>query len=444
MTDRNKTLTDKGVERLRAGTYWDRQTPGLSLRVSPDGRTRSWAVAYRVRGQFVSNPATGKKTFPLRRLYLGRWPHVGLAQARDDARRVVAEARSGADPQALQAERDRQAEEARAASDRAAAERGYTLAVLCDRYIERRAKQRNRTWRDTQATLKNHVLPKLGARPAVEVTRRDVQKLLNDLETAKGFHVARLSRAALSAAMQWAAQQDEIAENVARQTRLSGRAEPRDRALHPAELLRAWNAAGKMDKERGALLKLLILTGCRRNEIGNLRFEWLRLNQLDAHFEIPQSFYKSKKAHVVPLSAAARAALAAVLPESIPERGRIFPAHSFNKLKRTLDKLMLAEMREQAAARGEDPDKVEFVPFRLHDLRRTARTGMSALGVNPIVCEAVIGHALPGLIKTYDRYSYTKEKREALEMWGNHVLSLGNPKSNIIHLPPKEIAHVAA
>jgi hypothetical protein len=103
------------------------------------------------------------------------------------------------------------------------------------------------------------------------------------------------------------------------------------------------------------------------------------------------------------------------------------PVSGYSKAKTALDELMLVELRKLAADRGVDPEKVKLPAWQLRDLRRTARTGMSKLGVSPDVGELVLGHVLGGVRGTYDRYQYLAEKRHAIALWADHVSQLNTP-----------------
>jgi hypothetical protein len=104
-------------------------------------------------------------------------------------------------------------------------------------------------------------------------------------------------------------------------------------------------------------------------------------------------------------------------------------------LKRAVDTMILAEMRQIAEERGDDPDAVKIEPWRNHDLRRNVRSGLSELRVDSDVAEAILAHVKPGIVGVYDVYEYLKEKREALERWGAHL-------KTIIEPPPPNVVDI--
>ena len=150
---------------------------------------------------------------------------------------------------------------------------------------------------------------------------------------------------------------------------------------------------------------MLLLTGCRRIEIGSL--QWSEINLETHSITLPKERTKNGREHVVPLCEAALAII-----EAIPRRDRelVFGIgrggfSGWNKSKRELDKTLQFK-----------------TPWTLHDIRRTVRTGMGQLGVLPHVAEAALNHLPPKLIRTYDRNTYATEKRAALDLWTNHLL----------------------
>jgi hypothetical protein len=114
------------------------------------------------------------------------------------------------------------------------------------------------------------------------------------------------------------------------------------------------------------------------------------------------------------------------------------PVNGFSKAKQRLDRQMLQSWRALARARGEDRHKAEIEPFVIHDIRRTMRTGLSALPVPDLVRELVIAHSKPGLHKVYDQFAYLDEKRAALTAWEARLRSIVAPpptSGNVVRIP---------
>ena len=203
------------------------------------------------------------------------------------------------------------------------------------------------------------------------------------------------------------------------------RVQRRDRVLSDDELCRVWRAAEKTDYPFGALVQLLLLTGCRRGEIAEL--EWSEIDG-DA-ITIPAARFKTGRAHVVPLSRLAIEVLAAV--PRIDGGEHVFPGRGGVALSGFSKRL------KALTASAE-------VTFALHDLRRTVRTGLSRLRVPFEVAERVLGHVQGGVAAHYDHHAYLSEKREALEAWGRHVEGLIRPSQvNVVSIAKRApAAHI--
>jgi integrase len=213
-------------------------------------------------------------------------------------------------------------------------------------------------------------------------------------------------------------------------TKPKGRA--RDRILSDDEIRALYQAATQVEPRAfGVLVRFLLLTGQRRDEAA--RATWIEL--LGDPWIIPRGRYKTNTEHVVPLSVTARRLLEELRemgPYPFTTRGTV-PISGFSKFKRKLDLLMRAELKRIAIERGEDPADIILPPWTLHDLRRTARSIMSRAGVSSEIGERVIGHAQGGVNAVYDRYSYTVEKRQALEALAGQVARiLSDPLSNVV------------
>jgi integrase len=196
---------------------------------------------------------------------------------------------------------------------------------------------------------------------------------------------------------------------------------PRERVLSDAELKAVWLAAGKVGWPFGPVVQLLILTGARRAEIGGLRWGEIA----DGIIELSGGRTKNGEPHTIPLSKPALAIIEG-LPRvdgadgTITGEAKRAPAHDY--IFTTNGKTPISGWSK---AKGELP---EFDPsWTLHDLRRTVATGLQRLGINLQVIEAVLGHvsgSRAGVVGTYQRHSFAKEKAAALEAWGAHVMGL--------------------
>jgi len=195
----------------------------------------------------------------------------------------------------------------------------------------------------------------------------------------------------------------------------------RERVLSNAEIVAFWRAADAERKEFAALLKLLLLTGCRLSEVAQMRRA--ELNEDGVIWTIPGERTKNRRTHVVPLPRFARDILATVptVGDLVFTTDGIHPISGWSKIKRRLD------------------TAIEVAPWRLHDIRRSCATGMAEIGVAPHIVEAVLNHISghkAGVAGIYNRAAYASEKKAALERWAAHIENIvsGKPAQNILTL----------
>ena len=205
---------------------------------------------------------------------------------------------------------------------------------------------------------------------------------------------------------------------------------PRDRVLKDAELVAIWNACG--DDDFGNIVRLLICTGCRRDEIGGLR--WSEIDEESGTLRLPKERTKNKRKHELPLIPLALSIVGKA--HKVVGRDHLFGDRS-NKGFTRWDATRVA-LNEQLGDRvGE---------WRLHDIRRTVATRMGDLGVEPHIIEAVLNHYSghrSGVAGTYNRARYERQIRAALALWSDHVAALiGGTDRKIISFP--QTAHETA
>ena len=182
--------------------------------------------------------------------------------------------------------------------------------------------------------------------------------------------------------------------------------------------------AQKIDARREQIFKLLLITGQRRDEVASMR--WRDIDVEQAIWRIPRELNKSRREHVVPLSLLARTILGMCTVESdtlvFPARGNAANhASGFSKAKLRIDRTVVL-----------DPN------WRLHDLRRTAASGMARLGAAPHVVEKILNHSsgtISGVAAIYNPHKYLAEKAAALELWSHHVLALTGRKDFPLRKP---------
>jgi integrase len=239
---------------------------------------------------------------------------------------------------------------------------------------------------------------------AAEITRAHVSQIVEKIEKGSGPSAANRARAALSAVYtQLVMRRDASAANPVDGSYVAREKEERDRVLSDQEVAALW--LGLPDNDFGKIIKLCLLTGCRRDEIGELK--WSEVDLERRTITLPRERTKNKRRHEVPLTNEAVTVLQAQ-PRRHTDNVFGAGADGFNNwahAKRRLDKA------------------VSIAHWTIHDTRRTVRTGLGKLGIPPHICEAVINHMPPKLLRTYDTNRYEAEKRQALERWETHLLT---------------------
>jgi integrase len=290
------------------------------------------------------------------------------------------------------------------------------MGAVVERFLKRQSERlRPRTLVEVERHLNVH-LKALHRHQISAVDRGVIAAQLTKLAAEKGATVADHARTSLSTLFSWAMREGLVESNPVVATNRLLEPVSRDRVLSDAELRDIWNAC--RDDDYGRIVKLLLLTGQRREEISALR--WSEVNPDTALISLPKERTKNNRAHEVPLSDPALAALPS------PRLGRDFlfgdgegSFTGFSKAKAKLD----ARINSARADRGEKP----MADWRLHDLRRTVATRLSDLGVQPHVVQAALNHVSghkAGVAGIYNRSAYSPEKRAALNRWGEHITAL--------------------
>jgi integrase len=334
--------------------------------------------------------------------------------ARREAKRLFGLVAAGKDPQAEKAE----------ARDKAA----DTLHKVAKDYLKHaKKKQKSRSYSETERHLLINWKP-LHKASVFHIHRRDVAARLSELETKRGVVTAARARAALSAMFNWAMREGfDIPANPVFGTNRPAEPKSRQRILVDSELAEVWSAC--RDDDHGRIIKLLALTGQRRDEVGGMRRSEVDENK--KLWTIPGSRTKNHREHIVPLSNSALALVAASLRRT--NRDYVFgegPRRNgddqrgfsgWSKAKAALDQRIL-EARQQA-----DP-KAKRLLWRLHDLRRTFATVIAdRLGILPHVVESTLNHVSghkAGVAGVYNRAHYETDVRDALTRWAAHIKTI--------------------
>lgn len=370
---------------------------GLYLVVQATG-AKSWAVRYRHQRQ-------------PKKLTLGSYPAVSLATARELAREALADVAKGTDPAAEKARRGK----------------ARTVAELVDLFVEGYAKRRQKDWRETERVLVKDVAGVWGKREITSITRADVNQLINDIIARPAPHMSNRVLRYLRVMWSWAIEEGLAESSPCDRVRRKVADIKRDRTLTDDEIRVLWSAWIQQGWPYGHIQRLLLVTGQRVSEVADA--EWSEFDLDRRLWLIPGARRKTGEAHLVPLSSLAMEIISG-LPR-IAESPFLFPGPVSRKPVAGHSDGKDETIRLLAEAGHELPD------WRWHDLRRTCRTNLSRLGVPPHISELVIGHAVTGLLKVYDRWQYLEEKRAALEAWAGLIRDTLDPSRKIIAFPQR-------
>lgn len=289
-----------------------------------------------------------------------------------------------------------------------------TVAAVVDQFIELYAKRRQRSWHVTKQYFDRDVLPQWGRRRIETITRGDVLTLLDEAMAEGKETKANRLHGHLRKLFRWAVERGYVETSPVAEVSAPGKLEKRDRVLTDRELVAIWKACSEIGYPFGPLVRLLAITGQRREEVALMR--WKDLDFEAEVWRLPREITKSDRAHEVPLSG-----LTLEVLEATPELGEFVfssgrrgdqPVSGWSKAKSRLDQL---------CGVGE---------WRLHDLRRTAASRMAQLNTPPHVLGRILNHVPHGggVLGVYDRYAYEAEKRHALEAWGRYIEDLIKPR----------------
>jgi integrase len=285
---------------------------------------------------------------------------------------------------------------------------GDTFAQELSRYLDsKRTALKPRAYANTEHHLRKQAQP-LHALALADIDRRTIAQLLSAIERGAGPTARNRLRSSLSAFFAWLIREGLHDTNPVQGTGKASEGPSRDRVLTQAELVAIWRALAQDDASD--IIRLLLLTGQRRNEIAGLR--WSEIDWDRAMLVLPPERTKNKLRHELPL---APIALAILRKRWANGKGKendapVFRSPSWTHAKARLD------------------SRLRIADWRLHDLRRTCATMLGdKLGVFPHIIEAVLNHVSGhkgGVAGIYNRAKYADEMREALQRWADHVEAL--------------------
>jgi integrase len=456
-----KVLTAVSVKNAKPGKIRteipDPGCRGLYLVVQPAGG-KSWAFRYR----FAGKP----KKLTIGPVYLGDdEPEQAvldqantLAGARKLATDAAQQVAKGIDPARVKL---REREVARQRAEKAELRDRDTVESVARLFIDKYARRHTResSWVQTarliglkpdpddakklvRTTSGGEVLSLWGKRTVHDITRRDVLDLLDGIVSRGSPVTANRVLAAIRKMFNWAVERDILPASPCAGVKPPSAEQSRDRVLTDDELRLVWKGAEAIGEPFGPMVKALILTLQRREEVAGMHRSELRPQ--DRLWVIPKQRVKNGSEQDVPLSDAAL-----VLFEARPKIGKsglMFtvtgdtPVSGYSRAKDRLDAEILKIQQTEAKERGDNPDEVKPIPhWTLHDLRRTGASGMARLHIDLPVIEKILNHtsgSFRGVVGVYQRHSYADEKRTAMETWANFVNSIvtASEPSNVLKM----------
>jgi integrase len=363
-----KALTNKTLEALKPNAkryeVHDLLCPGMSVRVSAQGH-KVFSVKFRY-------------GLTQKRMKLGVYPRITLATAREKAMDILRQVDEGIDP------------------------------------TKRRrlhAQARNKSWREAERILEREFVGTFGQRDIREIKRFDVLEIMDAAVSRGSAYQANRILSNIRKLFNWCVERGIVETSPINGLKAPTKEESRDRVLEDDEIVRLLRACRNDVYPFRQFVPILLATAQRRGELAEMR--WSEVDLTAKQWVIPADRSKNGKPHVVPLSPYALDALNEVPRfldcDYVFTTTRNSPVSGFSKMLRRLS------------------EGSQTSDWRLHDLRRTAASGMARAGVAPHVVEKVLNHisgTISGVAAVYNRYGYDREKREALETWGEYLAQL--------------------
>ncbi len=439
-----KTLTTAAVEKRKAGgtrrEVPDGGCPGLHLIIQPSG-AKSWAMRFRRPDGRPAKLTLGP--VDLSGAEVEGEPAIGqpltLPQARQLAVGIQRDRAMGKDVVAARA-----AEKRRRVTEREAAE-ANSFGRAARKFVLDYARPKTRSWATSAKLLglsPASLLPvpdglcdRWATRPIASITAHDVHDLVDEIRTRgvpgltsqrRGVvsdSQARVSHARLSKFFSWAIAQRLIDKNPCTGAWRPDVGQARERVLSDDEIRWFWQACDSLGQPFGPILKLLLLTGQRRDEVAGMTRAELDLP--NGTWSLPASRTKNNRPHTVPLPSVVRDLIQSV-PTVAGKAGYVFTTNGrthvsgWGSAKRQLDAKMLV------LARAEDPS-ITIPPWRIHDLRRSCASGLQRLRVPLPVTERLLNHvsgSFGGIVGVYQRDALAEERATALERWAERVAEI--------------------
>lgn len=391
-------ISKRTIDALRPASnnqfLWDTDLKGFGAKITPTGAI-SYIVQFRMGGREAST----------RRYTIG--PHGSPwtpTTARSEAERLLILVAQGIDPVDADKRRRREA-----------------VDLAFDNYAQLFIRScKGEGWsRLVERVVRLHLEPVLRRKPLPSITRADIVSVLDQMPESQVAN-RRNVFAVVRRMFRWAVSRGDLDRSPMEGMETPPPVRPRDRWLADSELRLIWNATPECHRCFGPIVRLLITTGQRREEVCGML--WQELDRTERLWTLPGRRTKNKEANTVPLNQLAIAELDRLAGgDKWPRKGRVFATASgagftgHHKGKMKLDSVIEERQGEPLPS------------WRMHDLRRTLATNFQRLGVRFEVTEAVLNHvsgSRAGVAGVYQRHDWKDEKAEALDDWNDHLVQI--------------------
>lgn len=393
-------FTDRGVAQLRNEgkqvDYWDTSNSSFGIRVSQRGR-KTWVARYRTKGAY-------------KRHKIGHYPNISLADARNEARKVLAKVYEGEDP-SVEAKVRKQ-------------ENSITVGDLAHAYIEKYAKVRKKSWKQDEAILKLHVLPQLGGLHPKSVERVHIQNILDLLLKDKKPYQANRVFQIIRKMFNWGLG-TYVDISPCYGMSLPAQEKPRHRDLQPADVRKLW---GVLDNQKynkygkpllftpsiALALKILLFTGQRVSEVTQAHKS--EFNREDGIWTLPADRTKNGRLHRLPLTPC----VWSYVDKAFSLSGDSFwlfpsPVIARDGTPAGMKPIGPTSLNHALSKISKSCDVQNLRP---HDFRELMATQMASQGVSELHIDTILNHVRGTVIaRHYNRYMYEKEKLEAFDIW---------------------------
>jgi integrase len=393
-----KNLTDRFISALkpsdRQTDIWDTAFTGFGLRLSRHGK-KSFQIMYR-------------HNRVQRRMVIGSYPVMSLADARKWAKSLLADVAKGHDP----------------AAERLANRNAGSFGELASAYLKYRSKPKKRRWREDERIVNVELLPAWKTRTAKEITRRDIRDLVQKIADRGAGVMANRTLSLVRQIFNYGVDDDWLELNPCQRIPKPGNEVQRDRYLVSSEISAVWEAFENEPAYVAAVLRLQLLTGQRIGEVQQMRVDDVDID--GAVWTIPSTVSKNKRAHRVPLS---KPALRVVEEQIASAKGHWLFASPTN-VKRHVGYATIYYGIQRISERAEVKD------WGSHTLRHTVATHLAEIGESELVIGKILNHTGTGATKVYIQHGYDPEKRMALDAWARRLDDIIQDREAISNVVP--------